>query len=87
MAPKMNAASSEEEVLEVFKPYDSNGKGLITETNLREIIKTLLGEGLQDEELDEIIRGEANVDSNNMVDYKAFVKILIAGGGLKEIRG
>mmetsp|Transcript_6386 Transcript_6386/g.9378 ORF Transcript_6386/g.9378 Transcript_6386/m.9378 type:complete len:163 (+) Transcript_6386:56-544(+) len=80
MGPQMDNANTEEEVLEVFRPFDQDGDGYVTEAKTREIIKALLGDKLKDEELEEIMRVEAKPDMFNMVRYEDFVKVLMAGG-------
>merc|ERR1719330_1447013 len=77
MTEKMGSDTTKEEVMEVFRPYDKEQTGKVSEETLRKIIKILLGENLKDEELDEIIKVDAKVDADDMVEYEQFVETLI----------
>ena len=54
--------------------FDKNGDGLISSSELRNVM-TSLGEKLSNEEVDDMIR-EADLDGDGMVNYVEFVAIL-----------
>jgi len=78
MSGTVNSAETKEEILEVFRVFDKTGEGLISVTDLRHLMKCL-GQNMREEELDEIIRGEANVNDNGFVDYANFIDALMKG--------
>ena len=59
--------------------FDRDGSGLITAAELRHVM-TNLGEKLEDEEIDEMIR-EADIDGEGHINYEEFVRMMMAGGG------
>ena len=74
MARKMKDTDTEEELIEAFKVFDSNG--LISAAELRHVM-TNLGEKLTDEEVDEMIR-EADIDGDGHINYEEFVRMMMA---------
>jgi calmodulin len=60
MASKMNDTDTEEELVDTFKVFDSEGNGLISAAELRHVM-TNLGDKLTYDEVDEMIR-EADVE-------------------------
>mmetsp|Transcript_18633 Transcript_18633/g.20258 ORF Transcript_18633/g.20258 Transcript_18633/m.20258 type:complete len:189 (+) Transcript_18633:256-822(+) len=76
MSRKMNDVESEEEILEAFKVFDKDGNGFISAAELRHIM-TNIGEKLNDEEVDEMIR-EADIDGDGQINYEEFVKLLMS---------
>jgi len=78
MARKMKDTDTEEELVEAFKVFDRDGNGFINSAELRHVM-TNLGEKLEDEEIDEMLR-EADVDGDGQVNYEEFVKMMMAGG-------
>eukprot|EP00439_Symbiodinium_sp_Y106_P019520 s53_g2.t1 len=61
-ARKMKDTDTEEELVEAFRVFDTRGDGFISAAELRQVM-TNLGEALDEEEIDEMIR-EADVDSD-----------------------
>ena len=92
MARKMKDVESEAEIKEAFKVFDKDGDGLISAAELRHVM-TNLGEKLTDEEVDEMIRGnaaltrrgfsmltgaiEADIDGDGQVNYEEFVGMMM----------
>ena len=56
--------------------FDGDGNGLISIAELRNV-NSNLDEVLTDEELDKMIE-EADVDGNGEIDYKEFVRMMMA---------
>lgn len=65
-----------EEIIAAFKAGDTDGKGLISARQLRNLLQNW-GEKLSSKEVDRIFR-EANITNNSMVKYDEFVKIACA---------
>ena len=76
MARKMKDTDYEEEIIEAFKVFDKDGNGFISAAESRHIM-TNLGEGLTNEEVDEMI-AEADVDVAGQINYEEFVKMMMA---------
>ena len=72
---KLENQDSEEDIINEFRKLDKNGNGKITESDLRNLMSKYENP-LSNEEIEEIIK-EANVDSNNEIDYINFTKILL----------
>merc|ERR1711934_656161 len=70
MSRKMKDTDTEEEIIEAFKVFDRDGSGYISAAELRHVM-TNLGEKLEDEELDEMMR-ESDVDADGHVNYEDF---------------
>ncbi len=58
----------EHEVIEAFRVFDREGNGFINAAEIRRVM-TNLGEKLNDEEVDEMIR-EADLDGDGQVNYE-----------------
>jgi calmodulin len=75
----MNKAKSgvatEAELVEAFRVFDKDGNGFISTAETRNIMFNL-GESLQEEELDEIVR-EIDPNGEGQVNYVDFVKIML----------
>merc|ERR1711865_1194211 len=78
MSRKMKDTDTEEELIEAFKVFDRDGGGFINAAELRHVM-TNLGEKLEDEEVDEMIR-ESDVDGDGQVNYEEFVRMMMGGG-------
>lgn len=76
-ARSMKDTDSEEDILEAFRVFDKDGNGFI-DTSMLKHIMTNLGEKLDDDEIDEMVR-EADMDGNNRVDYEQFVNTILYG--------
>jgi calmodulin len=72
---KLENQYSEEDIINEFRKLDKNGNGKISESDLRNLMSKYENP-LSNEEIEEIIK-EANVDSNNEIDYINFTKILL----------
>ncbi|XP_062864769.1 calcium-binding protein 2 isoform X2 [Trichomycterus rosablanca] len=58
-----------------FKQFDTDGDGKITLDELKEAVKTLLGEKLKKGELEEILK-EMDLNGDGTVDFNEFVMML-----------
>jgi calmodulin len=65
---------AEEEMLEAFKVFDTDGNGSITADELRQIFHNL-GEKLTDEEIEDMIK-EADTDGDGEINYHEFVRMM-----------
>ena len=74
MTGKMRESDAEEEIINSFKVFDTEGNGLIRSSELRNIMTTL-GDKLTDEEVDEMIR---EADKDGYVDYEEFVRNMMS---------
>ena len=72
---KLENQYTEEDIINEFRKLDKNGNGKISESDLRNLMSKYENP-LSNEEIEEIIK-EANVDSNNEIDYINFTKILL----------
>lgn len=62
--------------MESFEQFDKDSTGFVTMEDFKKICTTM-GERLTDEEVDELIK-EMDLDPNGMLEYKYFIKILMA---------
>ncbi|MCI4394849.1 hypothetical protein PGIGA_G00173560 [Pangasianodon gigas] len=60
-----------------FKQFDTDGDGKITLDEMKEAVKTLLGEKLKKGELEEILK-EMDLNGDGTVDFDEFVMMLSA---------
>lgn len=74
IAREMKNTDRIEEIIEAFRIFDKEGKGIITAAELRHVM-TNLGEKLTDEEVDEMIR-EADTLGNGQIHYEDFVVMM-----------
>jgi Ca2+-binding EF-hand superfamily protein len=72
MANKMNTLDSPEDIVDAFRVFDMEEKGLLSVNELRHVLMNL-GEKLSEQEMSEMIKA-AKVDSNGNIDYREFVK-------------
>jgi calmodulin len=72
---RMKDVDTEEELIEAFKFFDTEGTGLINVEDLKQMMLNL-GETLDPEELEEVIM-EADEDNDGYVNYEEFVKTVI----------
>lgn len=68
-------SQSEEDLVNAFKVFDRDGNGVITTSELKEVM-TNLGDKLSDEEAEAMIR-DADADGDGVVDYKEFIKFMM----------
>ncbi|KAL3319003.1 myosin, light chain 1, alkali [Cichlidogyrus casuarinus] len=61
----------EDEFIEGFRVFDKDANGFITAAELRHLL-TALGEGLRDDQVDELLAGLEN--GQGLVSYDSFVK-------------
>mmetsp|Transcript_4347 Transcript_4347/g.9064 ORF Transcript_4347/g.9064 Transcript_4347/m.9064 type:complete len:149 (-) Transcript_4347:308-754(-) len=66
--------NAEEEMLEAFRVFDTDGDGSITAEELRQIFVNL-GEKLTDEEISDMIE-EADTDGDGEINYQEFVTMM-----------
>ena len=72
---KLENQYTEEDIINEFRKLDKKNNGKINENDLRNLMSKYENP-LSNEEIEEIIK-EANVDSNNEIDYINFTKILL----------
>ena len=77
MNGSMEHPQTEQEVLQVFQVFDQTGEGFISETDLRHIMSTCLGERMGDDDIDEMIQKEAVVNEEGFIDYVKFTTALM----------
>jgi len=68
--------ADEEEIINSFRVFDKDQTDTISSKELRHILTTI-GDKLNDEEVDELIR-EADVDGNGIIHYVEFVRMMMA---------
>lgn len=73
-AAKADSEDAEQEMMEAFKVFDSDGNGNITADELKQIMFNL-GEKLTEEEVDEMIK-EADLDGDGQINYEEFVRMM-----------
>ena len=66
---------AEEEIIEAFKVFDKNNTNLIDSKEFKKIILNL-EEKITEEDVDEMI-SEGNPDSDGLIDYVKFVKLIL----------
>ena len=71
----MGDYKTEEELVDAFKVFDMEGKGMIAAEELKELLANL-GEKLTADELEMVIRDD-DMDANGMIDYEKFVRNMI----------
>lgn len=74
--PPLDPAVAERELMEAFRVFDRDGKGVIPTAELRHIV-TSLGEKLTEGEADEMMC-EADPDRSGSVDYVRFIKKMLS---------
>jgi len=74
MARKLATVDMEEEILEAFRVFDSDGNGSISREELRVAIATL-GTPVNDQEVDELM-AMADADADGHIDYTGIEIIL-----------
>ena len=74
MSTRMPARDSREEVEKVFRLFDEDGSGFITFRSLKKICNDL-GEGLTEEEMQEMI-DEADRDQDGKISFEEFFRIM-----------
>jgi calmodulin len=76
MAKKMKDTDTEEELIEAFKVFDTEGNGVISAMRLRELMETL-GTKLPSSEVDEMIQ-EADINRDGRINYVDLVRLMMA---------
>ncbi|KAF5900693.1 calcium-binding protein 2-like isoform X2, partial [Clarias magur] len=73
MGPKMLAETADmigvKELRDAFREFDSNGDGQISLAELREAMKKLMGQQLNQREIDEILR-DVDLNGDGLVDFE-----------------
>lgn len=72
---KLRTEDIQDEMNDAFKVFDKNGDGVLTPTELREMLEKF-GEKMKQEDIDEFIR-TADKDGDGRIDYEEFVNILM----------
>lgn len=76
IANKIKDTETEEDLLEAFRVFDKDMQNTISAAELRHIM-TNMGEKLNDEEVDEMLK-EADSDGSGKVNYAEFVKTMFS---------
>ena len=76
MNNKLKQNDAEQELIEAFKIFDREGKGLISENEFKHIMLSL-GEKISEEELEEMMK-KADPDKKGFVNYKQFAKVILS---------
>jgi len=76
MAKKMQDNDTEDDLIDAFRVFDMDGNGSISANELKFVLANT-GERLSEEEIEEMIR-ETDTDGDGYIDYKEFIRILIA---------
>ena len=76
MNNKLKQNDVEQELIEAFKIFDKDGKGLISENEFKHIMLSL-GEKISEEELEEMMK-KADPDKKGFVNYKQFAKVILS---------
>ena len=76
MNNKLKQNDAEQELIEAFKIFDRDGKGLISENEFKHIMLSL-GEKISEEELEEMMK-KADPDKKGFVNYKQFAKVILS---------
>uniref|UniRef100_A0A3Q0SF65 EF-hand domain-containing protein n=1 Tax=Amphilophus citrinellus TaxID=61819 RepID=A0A3Q0SF65_AMPCI len=63
------------ELQSAFLQFDTDGDGIINQEELKEALKTLLGEKLKKGELEEILK-ELDINADGNIDFEEFVMML-----------
>uniref|UniRef100_A0A3B3HAE6 EF-hand domain-containing protein n=1 Tax=Oryzias latipes TaxID=8090 RepID=A0A3B3HAE6_ORYLA len=79
MAPRMMGETTDmlglKEVQSAFSQFDQDGDGKINQDEMKEALKTLLGEKLKKGEQEEILK-ELDVNADGNIDFEEFVMML-----------
>ena len=76
MNNKLKQNDAEQELIEAFKIFDREGKGLISENEFKHIMLSL-GEKISEEELEEMMK-KADPEKKGYVNYKQFAKVIFS---------
>ncbi len=76
MNNKLKQNDAEQELIEAFKIFDREGKGLISENEFKHIMLSL-GEKISEEELEEMMK-KADPEKKGFVNYKQFAKVILS---------
>ena len=76
MVKNSSDTQTEEEVINAFRVFDKEGKGLISSSELKHIMMTI-GDKMSEEEADEMVN-EADIDEDGMINYEEFVRMMMA---------
>ncbi|KAH3828050.1 neo-calmodulin-like [Dreissena polymorpha] len=78
IAKKMQKVDLEEEIMDAFKVFDTDGNGNISKAELRNAM-TSLGKKFREPELDELFQ-LADINGDGQINYKEFVRIISPTG-------
>jgi Ca2+-binding EF-hand superfamily protein len=69
-------ANPEDEIKETFEFFDENDDGLLSITEVREVLKKTADSGLNDEEIENLVR-KGNCDEEGNINLEEFKKIFL----------
>lgn len=73
---KKDESDQEQEIINAFRIFDKDGTGLISQEDLKMIMK-VLGGNIDDKGIDDMIY-EADVDGDGYINYEEFVRMMMA---------
>ncbi|XP_002733157.1 calmodulin-like isoform X2 [Saccoglossus kowalevskii] len=85
MAGKFNETTTDKDLNDAFKIFDTENTGFISVDELKHLMTTM-GERLSEEEMDEMV-ADANADSEGKVNYEEFVKLITSYANVSEAVG
>ncbi|XP_036792210.1 calcium-binding protein 1-like [Oncorhynchus mykiss] len=79
MGPKLLAETADmigvKELRDAFKEFDTNGDGAISTSELREAMRTLLGQQVGHRDIEDILR-DIDLNGDGHVDFEEFVRMM-----------
>ena len=76
MSKKINEGQMDEEMMEAFKTFDNTGKGYISLSDLKRVLKQY-NENLSEEEI-HLMFSETDADKDNKINFKDFILMMMA---------
>ena len=76
MLRKAKDTDAQDEMVEAFRAFDTDGSGFISREELKNVIENL-GEDMTDEDVEQMIT-ESDVDGDGRVKYEEFVRMMMS---------
>lgn len=74
MSQPLDSLSPEDEMMEAFRVFDTDGDGYITKEELRQVMQQL-DPDMSDKDIDDMMK-EADVDNNGKIDFEEFKRMM-----------